>query len=306
MSLLEKLREDIDERDEYARTRASKTRYAWFFDSPARSDAMMLLAFATVRPTDPLTVKLARGIARSRDAGRLRNTQENAYALVAMATYARVAETEEPDMFVQGWLNQARIVNTKHRGRTFDVQDAAAPLPLQGDDPRFTLSKRGDGRMYYRVGMKWSPATMPTEPKASGFVISKRMWTPTGEVLTNGSVTAGAVVKLVVTVTNDIDRDYVAAEIPIPAGLTPVDTSIGKGRAAMVGGGKAGWSNHRELRPDRVVLFADSLHAGTHTEVIYLRATTPGRYRVPPARVESMYYPEIHGHTAGGIVTVKR
>lgn len=304
-TLIEKLRDDIDERSEYARTKASKVRYGWFFDSPARSDSMMLLAFATVRPTDPLTGKLARGIARARDAGQLRNTQENAYALVAMATYARVAEAEEPDMFVQGWLDQSRIMNAKFRGRTFDLQDAFAPLVRTGADPRFTLSKRGAGRLYYRIGMEWSPATMPTEPVAAGFAIEKRLLGKKGPVRLNGSVEAGSVVRLEVTVTNDIARDYVAAEIPIPAGLTPVDTSIGKGRAAMAGA-SGGWSNHRELRPDRVVLFSDHLNAGEHHETIYLRATTPGRYRVPPAKVESMYYPEIHGFTPGDTLTVTR
>ena len=63
--------------------------------------------------------------------------------------------------------------------------------------------------------------------------------------------------------------------------------------------------NHRELRADRVVLFVDHLGPGRHVLTIPLRATTPGRYRLPPARAESMYYPEIFGHTAAASVVVR-
>jgi hypothetical protein len=96
-------------------------------------------------------------------------------------------------------------------------------------------------------------------------------------------------------------------EVPLPAGLEAVDTTIGKGGRARVRVSRPGhgwWVSHQELRGDRAVVFVDHLAPGRHTHSVPLRATTPGRYRMPPARAESMYYPEIYGFTAGEEVRV--
>ena len=71
--------------------------------------------------------------------------------------------------------------------------------------------------------------------------------------------------------------------------------------------GRAGggwWVDHKELHGDRVLLFVDHLAPGHHRIAIPLRATTPGIYRMPPARAESMYYPEIFGYTEGDEIRV--
>ncbi|MEZ4448988.1 MAG: alpha-2-macroglobulin family protein [Nannocystaceae bacterium] len=59
--------------------------YPAHYDSPARTDAMALLALLQIDPADPRIEGLARGLAQSRAAGRWRNTQENAWALLGLA-----------------------------------------------------------------------------------------------------------------------------------------------------------------------------------------------------------------------------
>ena len=56
---------------------------------------------------------------------------------------------------------------------------------------------------------------------------------------------------------------------------------------------------HKEFRDDRVFLFAEELPAGVYRYEYLVRATTPGRYRVRPARAWEMYFPEVFGQTAG-------
>ena len=99
------------------------------------------------------------------------------------------------------------------------------------------------------------------------------------------------------TLSADAPLDYVVLEVPLPAGLEAIDTSIGKGRRAMTLGGASGWwASHHELRADRALIFADRLPPGERHHTLYLRAATPVDFVMPPPHAEAMYLPEIHGH----------
>ena len=94
--------------------------------------------------------------------------------------------------------------------------------------------------------------------------------------------------------------------VPVPAGLEPVQENLGKGHSASAMAGEGGyWISYQEKRRDRVLLFADVLAPGRHSHTIQLRATTPGRYALPPARAEAMYTPEVYGRSEGGHLVVK-
>jgi uncharacterized protein YfaS (alpha-2-macroglobulin family) len=58
------------------------------------------------------------------------------------------------------------------------------------------------------------------------------------------------------------------------------------------------------MRDDRVVTFIDRLPAGTHRYKYVARATTPGRFVLPPAKAECMYAPDVYGRTAASVVDV--
>jgi len=119
------------------------------------------------------------------------------------------------------------------------------------------------------------------------------------------AIRAGELVALDVTIRVDAAARYVALDLPLPPGLEAVDDTIGSGRRARVlTGGRGAWVSHQELRRDRAVVFADALAPGTHRTTVFLRATTPGRYAIPPAVAHAMYMPEIRGHTAESTVVV--
>jgi uncharacterized protein YfaS (alpha-2-macroglobulin family) len=60
-----------------------------------------------------------------------------------------------------------------------------------------------------------------------------------------------------------------------------------------------------EVRDDRVLFFADALPAGLHHYRYLARATTFGRFVLPPTRAEEMYEPEVFGRTSATEVTVR-
>jgi uncharacterized protein YfaS (alpha-2-macroglobulin family) len=279
-----------------------------FFDSGSRTSAMVLLALVEVRPDHAAVEPLARGVMALRAKGRIRNTQENAYALLGLAAYARHYESETPDLVARAWIGDEPAVDENVTGAGFSTLRAerdVAGLAGAKVGSRVTLQREGAGRLYYRVGMAWSPSDAGEHAVAAGLAVQTELRGAGGVLGEGETIAPGTLLALDVTVTSDARVDYVAVDIPLPAGLEAVDRSIGKGRRAMtIAGVRGGWVSHEEIRKDRAVLFADSLGAGAVTHTVYLRATSAGSFEMPPTVAESMYFPEIHGHTKSRRVRV--
>ena len=107
---------------------------------------------------------------------------------------------------------------------------------------------------------------------------------------------------------------FVVVDDPMPAGLEAVNfrlmtaaSSLRRGQSFFGYGSRhshrrysSSWYTpfyHREIRDDRVQLFADSVPPGVHTYVYLARATTIGTFVAAPTHVEQMYEPEVFGRT---------
>lgn len=304
-TLLDSLRARVDVRGKTARAKAESKRYTEFFDSPLRTDAMLLLALVRTAPEDPLIEPLARGLTEARNRGQLRNTQENAYALLAMSGYTDLRESVEPDMDVRAWIGADMVLETQFEGR--DLSVLRGETRLQSDDPLVTLQRVGQGRLYYRVGMQWSPKPETVKARARDIAIKRTLLDRRGE-LGERSLVAGEAGTLEVTITADARQRYVAIEVPLPAGIEAVDRSLGRGGASKFVPGSSGGESlpydHHELRGDRVLVFVDHLPAGTYRYRVPTRVTHEGSYSMPPATVHAMYSPEVAGNTGGRMVQV--
>ncbi|MFO0634578.1 MAG: alpha-2-macroglobulin family protein [Nannocystaceae bacterium] len=304
-TLLAELREVVDVREGTATVRPGPTYYDEYFDTSARTDAMVLLALLMAAPDDDIIEPLARGLGELRGAGRLANTQERAYALLSLSRYARSRETVVPAMTAAAWIGERGGHEISLVGRTpkpgHERQHIA--VPGAGEAPRVTLQRKGKGRMYWRVGMSWTPRDAGRSADAHGIAIARELRTADARDVSR--VTAGELVALDVTITVDRTQRYVAIELPLPPGLEAVDEGLGAGaRARVLAARGGGWVSHRELWRDRALLFADSLSPGEHVATVFLRATTPGSFRMPAAVVHAMYAPERRGHTAHASVEV--
>lgn len=307
-ALLTSLTDNVEERDSIARSRATPIRYTRYFDSPVRTDALLLLTLAELQPESPLIEKLARGLSRARDEGSIRNTQENAYALLAMSAYAGLREATPPALDVHTWLDNDPFLDVRFDGRDLAVHRATARFDA-ATPPRVTLDPQGEGRLYYRVGMGWTQSARETKAHAAGLAVSRRLHDEAGDYGPDRPMKAGDTAWLEVHVTADMRQRYVALDIPIPAGLEAVDTSLGRTGAVLLSGGRSKGArslayNHRELRRDRILVFADDLESGDHRFAVPVRATHEGTYSFPPARAEAMYSPEVYGHSDGGALVV--
>jgi len=297
--LRDELLRQIDERQGVASVGPGETFYDEVFDSQTRTEAMVLLALLRTAPADPRVEKLMRNLSQLRVSGHIANTQERAYALLAFADWARRNEPNAADLHAELWVGERPVRDVALRGRAAGAAVRRGELQVapRGDVGRVTMRRSGEGRMYWRVGMTWTPKDAGRRPSAHGIALERTLRDERGAVR-DDSLQAGELVAMDVTIRVDAATRWIAVDLPLPPGLETVDITLGKGqRARRLAGGRGGWVSHEELRRDRAVLFADALGPGTHETTVFLRATTPGRYEMPPAVAHAMYTPEIRGHT---------
>jgi uncharacterized protein YfaS (alpha-2-macroglobulin family) len=231
-------------------------------------------------------------------------------------------------------------VQQAFKGRSLAVQTQRLPMAelltkAQGNDQKLTFKKEGAGVLYYSAQLQYAPKAMPTKSLDNGLFV-QRWFEPYEGGGQSLSFTAGDLVRIRVRIATNQERHWTAFEVPLPAGLEPVDTSLatsakqarapdeeGPGAGAEVENGEdqeggsaddessAGaenpWAyrfyspfNHLEMRDSRVIAFADHLPPGVHVVSFVARATTPGTFVLKPAKGTLMYEPEVWGRSEGG------
>ncbi len=151
----------------------------------------------------------------------------------------------------------------------------------------------------------------------------------------------GDVVEGEVILATPTRRDYLRLDVPIPAGMELIDSQLettpaeGKafgGRGAQdphVDGKleymqrmqkphplpkqptasdltpKAGYASRRELRDDRVRYYIDRMEPGAYRYRYRMRATSAGRFVLPPSVAQELYAPEVMGRTAATAVVIR-
>lgn len=281
------------------------------WSSDVRTTAIVLGTLVAVAPDHPFVPRMATWLlaARGRD-GRYRNTQEAAFALLAMADLVRVKERETPDFTGTVVLGGKTLAEAPFHGRSLSIASLPVPISALGAaGDRAPLEFRRDGpagTLHYGALLRYVPERMPVDPLDRGILVQRwfEPWEGGGQVR---GARAGDLLRVRVRVATPRARRDVAIDVPIPAGLEIVDATLASGSASGRETASGGfWSpfDHRERRDDRMVLFSEVLPAGLHEATFVVRATTPGTFVSRPAQAEEMYAPEVFGRSDGGTFRV--
>lgn len=316
--------------------------YATLFNSDTRTTGVVLQALTDITPDHPFVGKMAKYLTGVRQGdGQWRTTQEAAWSLIGLTQVLRTKEKDTPDFKAALTMGTAELMGIAFKGRSMKTEVRAIPMKellakSGGAEQKLTFKKEGAGVLYYSALLKYAPKEMPTKPLDSGLFV-QRWFEPYAGGGQSTKFFAGDLVRIRVRIATNQERHWAAFEVPLPAGLEPVDTSLATtaklgrspdeeqndvgyenegGEDGSEGGAEAEeynpwayrfWSpfNHVEMRDSRVVIFADHLPPGVHVTSFVARATTPGVYVLKPARGELMYEPEVWGRSEGGTFTVE-
>ncbi|MCB9788414.1 MAG: hypothetical protein H6744_17165, partial [Deltaproteobacteria bacterium] len=295
--------------------------------SDRRVDAVLLEGLIGDDPKSDLIPKLVRGLLAHRVKGRWSNTQENVFVLLALDEYFRVFESVTPAFVARLWLGDRYAGEHRFKGRSTERQHVEIPMAevAKGAQPApLVIAKEGQGRLYYRIGMRYAPKDLSLEAADHGFVVGRTYEAidePT-DVSRDGDgvwhVRAGARVRVRVSMVAPTRRYHVALVDPLPAGFEAVNPelavtgSLPPDPQAGGAGGVSGrgwwwgpWYVHDNLRDERAEAFSYLLGAGVYEYAYVARATTPGRFVVPPPKAEEMYSPETFGRGASARVVIE-
>ena len=287
--------------------------------SNRRTDAIVLDALITMAPESDLIAKVVAGLLANRVRGRWNNVQENSFILLALNRYFAAFEATDPDFVARVWLGDLYAAQHRFSGRSTDRALTLVPMAelLAVGDSDLIVEKDGEGRLYYRLGLRYAPDDLNLDPLDRGFVVQRSYEAvdDPGDVWLddNGAwhVLAGAQVRVNVTMVNDSRRTNMALVDPMPAGFESLNPALAV--TGEIDNRRDGadswwwwtWYEHQNLRDDRAEAFSSYLWAGTHEYSYVARATTPGTFVVPPAKAEEIYAPEVFGRSGTDTVVVQ-
>jgi hypothetical protein len=265
-----------------------------------------------VRPQHPLVTSTVRWLMAARTDGAWETTHDTSMSLLTLTDY--LAASGDTD----GAFSWQVAVNGQSQGGG-TVGDAASKVAstrvsvpvvdLLGSGNRVDLSRgAGPGRLYYTVQLKSYTPAEDAAADSHGLSIGREYFMADGRPL--GDVHVGDLVLVKLSLVAPDWKTHLLVEDPLPAGLEAVDLSLNTtSQAARRLLSEASKSRdsfwvRQDIHDDRVALFSSWLPRGAREYVYLARATTPGQFRVPPARALQQYFPSVQAQTDGQRFTI--
>jgi uncharacterized protein YfaS (alpha-2-macroglobulin family) len=305
---------------------------SWMFRSVVRPVTTLLSTAAAVSPADPRLGPLFESLIQVGRSERAWNTIDQ--TLVAEAVVGMLRREQGRSTTPVTVSSAAGVLGRTVAG---GGRSDTLRLPLSSvmaraeryDTARVALQASPGVPVYYAATLFEVPSARPVRADDEGISL-ERWYERYDDPKPVVSVREGDLVRVRIRVTVLADREFVAIEDPLPAGLEAVDLSLRTssalppfegaprlnaeqnaegplGQRYRYGSWDAGWWTpweHREIRDDRVLYFARQLWKGSYLVSYVARATTPGTFVRPPAHAEEMYNPALHGRSDGGVFTV--
>ena len=291
--------------------------YDMLMHTDTRTTAFVLQAMMRIDPKNTLAPNIVRYLLAVRERGHWDTTQSTVQSIFAFIEYLN--QTKELDAnFTAGIEVNGKMQKTEKFSRenilTRIETELASNQLKAGSDNDVVIGKEGPGRLYYDILLSYFYKAEKLDAIEQGIGILREM-----EPMEKGmkGVPVGSTHRVTLTITVPENRHFVAVESPLPAGMEPIDLRLSTTQQDLLKGTvndvPRDWSyweyglryfNHVEFRDDQIFLFADNLPAGVYEYQYLVRATTPGKFKLRPARAWEMYFPETFGQTSGEWFTV--
>ena len=264
------------------------------FASPIRDEALVLNALLSADPTNPQVNALARQLSRQvRDAPYL-NTQERAFALLALGKIARRAQASTA---VADLLADGKLVG-KFTGKDLTVNNVA--------NRTLRVQPRGAGALYYFWQTQGVRARGPVPEEDHYLKVRRYFATRDGQPLTNNNFRQNDLVLVVIALqSGDAAGEVrnVAITDLLPAGLEIENPRLGPQRDLPALANLA-QPDYLDVRDDRLNLFTTATPQ-PKTFAYLARAVSKGTFQLGPVSAEAMYNAEYRSVSGAGVVRVR-
>ena len=262
------------------------------YASPLRNLALVLDALVDTDRDNIQIPVLARQLSTALKQTNYLNTQEAAFAFLALGKLARQTANSTATATLMAGGKSLGVMN----GPLLNLKRVPANGPL-------VLGAQGKGNVYYFAQTEGIPASGKITEEDNGLRVRRdylnRDGKPLGEIRQNDLV----VVKITLTSTNGLNIDNVVVTDLLPAGLEIENPRLSETRD-MPWIKNPSQPDHFDLRDDRINFYTTA--TGTEKTFYYLgRAVSKGRFVVGPVSADAMYTGEYRSYNGAGTVTIR-
>jgi uncharacterized protein YfaS (alpha-2-macroglobulin family) len=267
-----------------------------WFGSDARERAVQLLAWTHHQPKSAEVGRLTKELLGYRKHGHWATTQENAWALMALAHYYTAVEDGAKPVtgtLVRRGGEQPFHVTRENPSLTESIAFTATEMlkPVAVQNPN-------KGTLFGETRWVVRPPAAEQPRQDRGYAVSRtyRKIGDDGKLVEPTNLKVGDRVLVTLRVETARPGHFVAIDDPLPAIFEAVNPTF---RSQEVGGaemaGSNGVSDYREVRADRVLYFCDLMPSGAYIYRYLARVRAAGSATAGPTKVEEMYRPERFG-----------
>jgi uncharacterized protein YfaS (alpha-2-macroglobulin family) len=264
------------------------------FASPIRDEALALNALLEADPTNPQVISIARQLSRQVRAAGYLNTQERAFALLALGKIARKSQAST----ATATISAGGKTLGQFSGKDLTVNNVA--------NYQLLLKASGAGALYYFWEAEGISAGGRVREEDSYLKVRRQFLTRTGQPVGMASFRQNdlVVVKLTIQAADAAGEvKNVAITDLLPAGLEIENPRLGVTREIGFVT-NAAQPDYLDVRDDRINLFTT---ATPQPKVFYYlaRAVSKGTFKLGPVSADAMYNAEYHSYNGAGTVRVR-
>lgn len=269
------------------------------FDSPVRSNAVMLNALVDADPNHPFVEQLVSWLSENSD--KIHSTQDRAWTFLALGKTIKKNAGKSPEIEV---LVDGKLVTTYQDGHSKGYLEGLEGIDLMGKTVTLRPLPGVKGKAWYswRIDGIRSGGGVKTKDRDNSLKVRRSYYTPEGQKYLQPLYRQGELVICKLELTSSKDVDNVAVMDLIPAGFEIENMRLSRGSFAWVKGLSS--SQHLDARDDRAIYYT-SLTAHRKQTFTYLcRVVNQGTFLLPPLGAEAMYDPGINSYVSGDTVRV--
>ncbi|SNC68119.1 hypothetical protein SAMN06265337_2184 [Hymenobacter gelipurpurascens] len=264
------------------------------FSSPIRDEALVLNALLAADPANPQVNTLARQLSRQvKQAGWL-NTQERAFALLALG---KLAKKNAGSTVVASLLADGKTIGN-FSGKDLTVSNVA--------NRQLALRTSGKGNLYYFWETEGISPTGQVREEDAYLQVRRQFLDRNGNLVGSTSFKQNDLVVVRITIQSAEtagEVKNVAITDLLPAGLEIENPRIGAVRD-LTWAKDAAQPDYMDVRDDRINLFTT---VTTQPKSFYYlcRAVSKGTFKLGPVSADAMYNAEYHSYNGAGVVRVR-
>ena len=166
-------------------------------------------------------------------------------------------------------------------------------MPWPAAAGTLSVAQDGSGKPWLTVQ---SLAAIPlTAPLRAGYSVARSI--SAVEQKDKSKWSRGDVIKVHLEIFAQGDMTWVVVSDPVPGGATILGNGLGRDSAIATRGerGEGSWADFTERSFEAYRSYYSYFSRGKHVVEYTVRLNNPGRFALPPTRVEAMYAPETFG-----------